>query len=355
MRFTVGGRCAARRARCARRHAAGREHGGAARRRPRSGHCRERQTTIRRRRPSRSRCPRPFAARSRRTRTSIFSSFTPRPGSRSCFTSAAPGCRTGFTICRTTPTRSSRCAPPPAATLAASDNTILRRSGSGPPLRAGGRVPAGNPRRAVSRAISTGNTASRSAAGRSWRRCFRWPSRRAAGNAAAGRVNCARRRHGQLRRADRVAAGHALARAAARPSRPSNPVPLIVTDLPLVREADAANDSAGCGPGSSVSRRHQWPHRARRRCRLLRLRGQERGSAFASKSSPAALQSALDSHLRILDEKGKQLALNDDLKLGKRSHCRFVDRELDRAGRRQVRRRSSRCAPARRAAVSRIS
>src|SRR5207248_11393526 len=45
----------------------------------------------------------------------------------------------------------------------------------------------------------------------------------------------------------------------------------------------------------------------------------KKGEALSVEIVARRAQSALDSHLRILDEKGKQLALNDDLRLGKRN------------------------------------
>jgi hypothetical protein len=100
----------------------------------------------------------------------------------------------------------------------------------------------------------------------------------------------------------------------------SNPLPLVVSDLPLVREVSSANDSAAAAQLVNV------PSGINGR---IEREGDVDCFAFEAKKGEAVsievvarrVQSALDSTIRILDEKGKQLALNDDLKLGKRTYA----------------------------------
>jgi len=99
-----------------------------------------------------------------------------------------------------------------------------------------------------------------------------------------------------------------------------NPVAMIVSGLPLVPEADGANDS----PESAQV--VNFPVGINGRCER---EGDVDYFAFEAKKGDAlSLEivarrrlSALDSHLRVLDSQGKQLAASDDLKLGKRNHA----------------------------------
>jgi hypothetical protein len=99
-----------------------------------------------------------------------------------------------------------------------------------------------------------------------------------------------------------------------------NPAAMIVSGLPLVRESDAANDSPDTAQAIS------FPVGLNGRCER---EGDVDCFAFEAKKGDAlSLEivarrrlSAMDSHLRVLDSQGKQLALNDDLKLGKRNHA----------------------------------
>jgi hypothetical protein len=99
----------------------------------------------------------------------------------------------------------------------------------------------------------------------------------------------------------------------------SNPVPLVIADVPLVDESQAANDTAETaqlvsvpgGVNGRVEREGDVDYFAFEA---------KKGESFSMEIIARRAQSALDSHLRIVDEKGKQLALNDDLRLGKRTH-----------------------------------
>jgi hypothetical protein len=99
--------------------------------------------------------------------------------------------------------------------------------------------------------------------------------------------------------------------------QPSNPFPLFVADVPLVREQESPNDSPESAqmlaiPGGLNGR--------------LEREGDvdyfaieaKKGEVFSLEIIARRLQSSLDSNLRILNDKGQQLQQNDDLRLGKR-------------------------------------
>lgn len=97
------------------------------------------------------------------------------------------------------------------------------------------------------------------------------------------------------------------------------PVQLIVAAVPLVRESPNDNDLASGAetvavPGGVNGR---IDHEGDVDCFAFAAK---KGESFSIEVIARRAQSALDSHLRILDAQGKQLALNDDLKLGKRTH-----------------------------------
>jgi hypothetical protein len=102
--------------------------------------------------------------------------------------------------------------------------------------------------------------------------------------------------------------------------QPSNPVPLIIADVPLGGETDDANDVATGAQVVAVPSgiNGRIDHEGDVDCFAFEAK---KGDAFSIEVIARRAQSALDSHVRILDEKGKQLALNDDLRLGKRGHA----------------------------------
>jgi hypothetical protein len=99
--------------------------------------------------------------------------------------------------------------------------------------------------------------------------------------------------------------------------RPGNPAAMIVADVPLAREADGANDAPEgaqlialpAGVNGRIERPGDVDYYA------FEAR---KGEAVSFEVVARRRLSALDSHLRVLDALGKQLALNDDLRLGKR-------------------------------------
>ena len=99
--------------------------------------------------------------------------------------------------------------------------------------------------------------------------------------------------------------------------QPTNPVPVVVSSLPFVRESESPNDSPEtaqtislpAGVNGRIDRDADVDYFAFEA---------KKGEKFSFEVISRRRQSALDSHLRILDAKAKQLALNDDLKVGKR-------------------------------------
>lgn len=97
----------------------------------------------------------------------------------------------------------------------------------------------------------------------------------------------------------------------------TNPAPLIVSDLPLVRETDAANDSPEQAQQVAlpvgINGRLERPQDVD--CFAFEAR---KGQRYAWEVVAARQQSSVDSYLRIVDQSGKTLAENDDLRAGKR-------------------------------------
>jgi hypothetical protein len=100
--------------------------------------------------------------------------------------------------------------------------------------------------------------------------------------------------------------------------QPANPVPLLVADVPLVAEQTDAGDSLEAAQLVSVPAGING--RADREGDVDYYAFEaKKGEAFSFEVIARRRQSAMDSHLRVLDASGKQLALSDDLKLGKRT------------------------------------
>ncbi len=96
-----------------------------------------------------------------------------------------------------------------------------------------------------------------------------------------------------------------------------SPVSLVVTDLPLIAETDDADDAVESAQAVSmpagINGRIQQDGDVD--CYAFEA---QKGEVLSLEVVARRARSALDAHLRVLDAKGKQLALNDDLKLGKR-------------------------------------
>jgi len=98
----------------------------------------------------------------------------------------------------------------------------------------------------------------------------------------------------------------------------SNPVPLVISDLPLTLESDAENDQPASGQEVSLP--------AGINGRIEKAQDVDHYRFAAGKDEKYSFeviarrrQSALDPHLRVLDAEGKQLALADDMTIGIRS------------------------------------
>lgn len=100
----------------------------------------------------------------------------------------------------------------------------------------------------------------------------------------------------------------------------SNPAPLIIGDMALSQESAEPNNTFEQAQAVSVPGGVNG-----------RIEGEgdidcyafeaKKGETFSFEVVARRQQSALDSHLRVLDATGKQLAFNDDLRLGKRTYA----------------------------------
>ncbi len=101
-------------------------------------------------------------------------------------------------------------------------------------------------------------------------------------------------------------------------SQPLNPVPVVLTDLPTVRETAQANNTPETAQSvelpCGINGRIESP--ADLDCFAFTAK---KGERFSFEVIAHRRESALDSQLRIIDAKGRQLAENDDLRLGKRT------------------------------------
>ncbi len=100
---------------------------------------------------------------------------------------------------------------------------------------------------------------------------------------------------------------------------PTNPVPLWVTDLELVTESSESKSNPETAqrvsiPGG-INGRLQSPGEVD-----YYSFEAKKGEAWSFEVMARRLTSMIDSHLRILNAEGRQLSLNDDLRLGKRSY-----------------------------------
>ena len=99
----------------------------------------------------------------------------------------------------------------------------------------------------------------------------------------------------------------------------SNPAPVVISDLPVFTEVASANEdhlsgqlvSLPVGIAGRIDRESDID------CFSFNAM---KGEQFSFEVIARREQSALDSHLRILDRTGKQLSLNDDMRLGKRGY-----------------------------------
>jgi hypothetical protein len=95
----------------------------------------------------------------------------------------------------------------------------------------------------------------------------------------------------------------------------TNPVRLYVTDLPLIAEASTDNNSPASAQVVSFPAGINGRLDAERDIDCYAFEA-KKGDAVSVQVIARRLQSSLDAHVRILDEKGNQLAQNDDVRLG---------------------------------------
>lgn len=96
----------------------------------------------------------------------------------------------------------------------------------------------------------------------------------------------------------------------------TNPVPVVVSELPPVLEAEGDNGTPQTGQMVSapagINGRIDSPGDID--CYTFEAK---KGERFSFEVAARRLQSSLDSHVRILNEKGRALTLNDDLRMGR--------------------------------------
>lgn len=100
----------------------------------------------------------------------------------------------------------------------------------------------------------------------------------------------------------------------------TNPVPVLVSDLPLVAEADADNNTTALaqtitvpvGVNGRIEKESDVDYYAFEA---------KKGELFNFEIVARRRQSSLDSNLRIVNEKGAQVGVNDDMKVGRRTNA----------------------------------
>ncbi len=98
----------------------------------------------------------------------------------------------------------------------------------------------------------------------------------------------------------------------------TNPAPLVVSDLPVETETAADNNTPETAQPVTVPAGINGRIESESDVDYFSFEA-TKGEQYSFEVIARRQQSALDSHLRILDDKGKQLQLNDDLRLGKRN------------------------------------
>lgn len=103
-------------------------------------------------------------------------------------------------------------------------------------------------------------------------------------------------------------------------SEPSNPVPVLVTDLSVTTESAVDNNSRDSAQAVTLPAAlcGRMDAEADVDCFAFTAKA---GEAFAFEVIARRMQSGMDSYLRLLNEKGEQLALNDDLRRGIRGNA----------------------------------
>lgn len=99
----------------------------------------------------------------------------------------------------------------------------------------------------------------------------------------------------------------------------TDPIPLVVSDLPLTLEATTENNSADKAQLLAVPSGLNGRIESDADVDYYAFEA-KKGESLTFEIIARRQRSSLDSHLRVLNEKGQQLAVNDDARQGKRTH-----------------------------------
>lgn len=105
----------------------------------------------------------------------------------------------------------------------------------------------------------------------------------------------------------------------------ANPAPVVVSDLPVFTEHESENNTPEAAQHVSLPVGVSGRIEAESDIDCYSFAAMK-GERFSFEVVARRQQSALDSHLRILDATGKQLTLNDDMRIGKRN---FADSSVE--------------------------
>ena len=100
----------------------------------------------------------------------------------------------------------------------------------------------------------------------------------------------------------------------------TDPVPLVVTDLPLMPEASGDNSTFATPQATTVPTGINGRLEAEADSDCYAFDAKQ-GETFSFEVVARRVQSSADSYLRILNDKGQQLAVNDDLRKFNRNHA----------------------------------
>ncbi|MAG94374.1 MAG: hypothetical protein CMJ48_11580 [Planctomycetaceae bacterium] len=101
-------------------------------------------------------------------------------------------------------------------------------------------------------------------------------------------------------------------------SERSNPVPIVVSDLPLVGEAAAENNTFETAQEVTLPAGINGRIEAENDIDCFRFSA-KKGEKLTFEVFARRCQSGLDPYLRLLNDQGKQLSLNDDMRIGERN------------------------------------
>ncbi len=105
----------------------------------------------------------------------------------------------------------------------------------------------------------------------------------------------------------------------------TNPALVVVSDLPLITESETDNNSPQTGQAIATPAGINGRIESKADIDYFTFEAR-RGQQYSFEVLARRLGSQLDSHLRILNEAGKQQALSDDLKFGEH---KFADSQIE--------------------------